>query len=117
MRHSIYKVLAREEWQAAQRDGTFKGSAVDLADGYIHFSTAPQLRETVRRHFRGQPDLLLLSVDPGALPADALRWEPGRGGDLFPHLYAPMPLSAVRRSDELPLDGEQHRLPDHVPGS
>ena len=82
-------------WNEAEAAGTFTGSAVDARDGYIHFSTAAQLEETARRHFAGQLDLVLVEVDAAAL-GEALRWEPSRDGALFPHLYAPLPLSAVR---------------------
>lgn len=102
---AIYKLLDRPAWLTASRAGTFGGSAVDLADGFIHFSTADQVRETARRHFRGVGDLMLLEVDPAALGAP-LAWEPSRGGELFPHLYGPMPVSAVRRVEALSLDGD-----------
>jgi len=102
---AIYKLLDRAAWLAAQAAGAFAGSPVDLADGYVHFSTAAQVRETARRHFRGAADLMLLEVDPEALGAP-LTWEPSRGGDLFPHLYGPMPTGAVRRTWALALDEE-----------
>ena len=98
----VYKLLAGDEWRDAQAAGSFAGSAVDHADGYIHFSSADQLGETARRHFQGRADLVCLEVDADALD-DALRWEPSRGGDLFPHLYAPLPLAAVRRAWPVPL--------------
>jgi uncharacterized protein (DUF952 family) len=101
----IYKLLDAAAWRAAEAEGSFTGSPVDLADGFIHFSTAAQARETARRYFRGASDLLLLEVDTGGLGA-ALKWEPSRGGDLFPHLYGPMPASAVRRIEALALDTE-----------
>ncbi len=86
-------------WREAARDGVFRGAPIDLADGYIHFSTAAQVAETAARHFAGATDLVLVAVDAAAL-GDALRWEPSRGGALFPHLYGTLPLSAVhsRRS-------------------
>ena len=92
----IYKVADRALVEAARPSGTFHGAPVDLADGFIHFSTAAQLRDTLKLHFAGQGDLLLLAVPIEAL-AD-LRWEPSRGGQLFPHLYAPLALSAVAQS-------------------
>jgi uncharacterized protein (DUF952 family) len=98
----IYKVLRAAEWAAFDRDGGIRGAPVDLADGFIHFSTAEQLPETLARHFAGEADLMLLAVD-AARAGDALRWEPARGGALFPHLYRP-----VGRADMLwsrPLDG------------
>ena len=88
----IYKILPRTEWTAAQADGVFTGSAVDLADGYIHFSTGPQAAETARRHFAGQADL-----------GESLVWEPSRGGDLFPHLYGHLAVAAVRTVTPAPL--------------
>jgi uncharacterized protein (DUF952 family) len=116
MDEPIYKILTAAEWSQAERDGRFEGSAVDRADGYIHFSTATHVRETAARHFAGQAGLLLLSVDPARLPRDALRWEPSRRGALFPHLYAPLPLASVTRVEPLPLGPEGHRFPDSVPG-
>ena len=88
----IYKILPRSEWEAARVAGVFKGSAVDHADGFIHFSTAGQLDETLRRHFAGQADLLVIGVETEDL-GDALKWEPSRGGALFPHLYGPLPVA------------------------
>src|SRR3546814_180188 len=107
----IYKILSSVEWAAAQRHGTFEGSAVDRADGYIHFSAADQVMETAERHFAGQTDLKLLAVDPSML-GDRLRWEPSRGGRLFPHLYGALPVSAVVAAHDLPLgpDG-RHAFP------
>jgi len=90
----IYKLLDRPAWDAATAEGVFKGSELDLADGFIHFSSAAQAAETARRYFSGQDDLVLIAVEAGMLGA-ALRWEPSRGGDLFPHLYAPLPASAA----------------------
>ena len=111
----IYKICPKELWRAAVSVGQFDGAPVDLADGYIHFSTSTQMRETAARHFEGQTDLLLIAVDVGAL-GDDLRWEPSRGGDLFPHLYASLPLSAVHKIMPLPLgpDGD-HLFPDLDP--
>lgn len=83
----VYKILDAAEWDAAVARGRFEGSPVDLADGFIHFSTAAQAQETARRHFAGRQGLVLAAFDAAAL-GDALRWEPSRGGDLFPHLYA-----------------------------
>ncbi|WP_333897458.1 DUF952 domain-containing protein [Brevundimonas aurantiaca] len=89
-----YKILTSDDWRRMVTEGRYEGSAVDLADGYIHMSTADQLAETARRHYAGQADLMLLTVDLGGLD-DALVWEPSRGGALFPHLYAPLPVAAV----------------------
>lgn len=101
-----YKVMPRADWTHARAEGRFEGSAVDLADGYIHMSTEAQLAETLAKHYRGQSDLVVLTVDLSAI-ADDLVWEPSRGGDLFPHLYAALPESAVtaQRSVAVTADG------------
>ena len=108
----IYKICSEALWREAERVGVFAGAAIDLDDGYIHFSTAAQARETAARHFAGQGDLVLVAIDAGAL-GDGLRWEPSRGGDLFPHLYGPLRLDAVRWVRPLPLgpDG-RHVFPE-----
>jgi len=98
----IYKICPRALWQEAERDGVFRGAPVDRADGYIHFSTAEQVRETAARHFAGQDDLLLVAVDAATL-GPALKWEPSRGGALFPHLYGDLPLRSVRSVEPLGL--------------
>ena len=91
----IYKIVSQSAWRAAEAAGVFAGAPVDLADGYIHFSTAAQAAETAAKHFAGQRDLLLVAFEAEAF-GDALKWEPSRGGALFPHLYAPLdPKSAV----------------------
>ena len=89
-----YKVLTQGQMDALEADGSFPGAPVDLTDGYIHLSTADQLTETVDKHFAGQDDLHVVAVDLDAL-GDAVRWEESRGGQLFPHIYAALPLSAV----------------------
>ena len=101
----IYKILPRAEWTAAEAAGRFEGSAVDHADGYIHFSTAAQAPETARRYFAGIADLVVLEVEGEALGA-ALTWEPSRGGDLFPHLYAALAVRDVLAVHEAPLGGD-----------
>lgn len=98
----IYKIISVPEWRAAEAAGVFHGAAVDLADGFIHFSNAAQVEETAAKHFAGQADLLLVSIDAGSL-SGALKWETSRGGALFPHLYAPLSLDAVTRVAPLPL--------------
>lgn len=110
----IYKILPAALWDEAQRAGVFRGAAVDLADGYIHFSTAQQVADTAAKHFAGQGDLVLLGIDANALGSDALKWEPSRGGALFPHLYADLDLSAVRWSKPLPWDGARHVFPEEL---
>ena len=92
---TIYKICGRAAWQVAEAGGAFLGSEADARDGFIHFSTAAQVAETAAKHFVDASDLVLVAVDAGAL-GPPLKWEPSRGGDLFPHLYAPLPLSAVR---------------------
>jgi len=89
-----YKVLTAEQIEALEADGTFAGAPVDLADGYIHLSTATQLDETVAKHFAGQDHLHIATVDLPVL-GETVKWEASRGGALFPHIYAPLPLSAV----------------------
>ncbi len=91
---TIFKILRRDEWERALSSGSFAGSAVDIADGFIHFSLADQVAETARRHFAGRADLVVLSVDADGL-GTALRWEPSRDGALFPHLYAPLDVAQV----------------------
>jgi uncharacterized protein (DUF952 family) len=89
-----YKVLTEEQLGALEHDGQFAGAPVDLADGYIHLSTAAQLAGTIEKHFAGQDRLQLVAVDLEALE-DVVKWEPSRGGDLFPHVYAPLTLDVV----------------------
>ncbi|MEV0720105.1 DUF952 domain-containing protein [Asanoa sp. NPDC050611] len=90
----IYKLLTTAEWHAAEAAGVYEGSDFDRGDGFIHFSAGDQVVETAARVFAGQTGLTMLAVDPDVLGAD-LRWEVSRGGALFPHLYAPMPIAAV----------------------
>jgi uncharacterized protein (DUF952 family) len=101
----IYKITPRAAWDAAVAQGTFTGAPVDLADGFIHFSAADQVAETAAKHFRNQTDLVLVAIDAGALGA-ALKWEPSRGGALFPHLYAPLDVTHARMVFDLPLDAD-----------
>ncbi len=108
----IYKICPQLLWREAEKAGFFVGAPIDIQDGYLHFSTAEQVRETAARHFAGQRDLLLIAIDADSL-GHALRYEPSRGGDLFPHLYAHLPLSAVLWVKPLPLDNDgQHVFPD-----
>jgi uncharacterized protein (DUF952 family) len=102
---AIYKILSRDAWRRAQENGVFTGAAIDLRDGYIHFSTGSQAQETARLHFRGQDDLVVLEIDGTALGA-ALVWEPSRDGELFPHLYGPLPIDLVRAVHDAPLDAD-----------
>jgi uncharacterized protein (DUF952 family) len=108
---SIYKIVTRSQWREAGKEGLFRGAPVDLADGFIHFSTAQQVAETAAKHFAGKGDLLLVAVDEAAL-GDALKYEVSRGGALFPHLYAGLPLAAVLWAEPMPLGADgRHRLP------
>lgn len=107
----IYKILRADEWAALQAQGETAGAPIDVADGYVHFSTAAQAAETAAKHFAGAEGLVLLALDPDALGA-ALKWEPSRGGALFPHLYAPLRLADVLWHAPLPLGPEGHVFPD-----
>ena len=108
----VYKLVSAAQWAEAERTGVFTGSPADVADGFIHFSTAGQVKETAARHFASQPGLLLVAVAVERL-GDALRWEPSRGGARFPHLYAPLGMDAVLWATPLPLDAEGgHQFPD-----
>jgi uncharacterized protein (DUF952 family) len=98
----LYKICPSPLWRDAERAGVFRGSEVDRRDGFIHFSTAAQVVETAAKHFAGQGDLRLVRVDGGKL-GDRLKWEPSRGGALFPHLYGDLDLAAVIGVDPLPL--------------
>lgn len=107
----VLKIVARALWQAAEPAGVFRGSEVDLKDGFIHFSTPAQAAETAAKHFAGQADLLLVRVAAERL-GPTLKWEPSRGGALFPHLYGALDLTAVTSVVPLPLgpDG-RHQFP------
>ena len=94
MPKTIYKIAPEALWREAERAGSFAGAPIDLADGYIHFSTAEQVRETAAKHFAGQAGLLLAAIDADRL-GPHLKYEPSRGGALFPHLYASLDLKAV----------------------
>jgi uncharacterized protein (DUF952 family) len=108
----LYKICPRSLWQAAARAGVFRGSPVDRQDGFIHFSTAAQVRETAEKHFAGQSNLVLVMVAAEAL-GDRLKWEPSRGGALFPHLYGDLAVDAVDEVIALPIgpDG-RHVFPE-----
>ncbi len=109
---TIYKIVSKNDWAAAEAMGIFKGVSIDLADGYIHFSTAGQARQTAALHFAGEENLVLVAVATDVL-ADALKWEPSRGGELFPHLYGALSMQAVISVHDLPLDDRGlHIFPD-----
>ncbi|WP_298494969.1 DUF952 domain-containing protein [uncultured Maritimibacter sp.] len=107
----IYKIFRADEWAAFQATGETAGAPVDLADGYIHFSTAAQVAETAAKHFAGVEGLVLLALDSTRL-GDDLKWEPSRGGQLFPHLYRPLRLDEVLWDEAFPLGPEGHILPE-----
>lgn len=110
----IYKIMTAAEWAAAQAAGAYEGSAHDRRDGFIHFSTASQAAETAAKHFAGQADLVLIAIDPEPL-GEALKWEPSRGGALFPHLYAVLSCCAVTEVYDLPLGTNgTHRFPPRL---
>jgi uncharacterized protein (DUF952 family) len=111
----IYKIVPEALWQQARTEGIFRGASIDLTDGYIHLSTADQTRQTAALHFAGQTGLLLIAVETEALGA-ALKFEPSRGGDLFPHLYAPLSMASVLWEKPLPIgpDGV-HLFPEMQP--
>jgi uncharacterized protein (DUF952 family) len=111
MHKTIYKICPNALWREAEAKGVFTGALIDVADGFIHFSTASQAIETARRHFAGQEGLLLIAIDAERL-GSALKYEVSRGGDLFPHLYAPLELSAVRWVKPLLLGADGHVFPD-----
>ena len=106
MSDKIYKICQFPEWQSACVKGIYTGSKVDLQDGFIHFSTQQQLVRTVRKHFQGQKNLILVEIDAKNL---ALKWEPSRGGELFPHLYQELPITGSEKTWLLALD--ENRAP------
>jgi len=106
----IYKILTNAQWLAMQADGQLKGAPIDLADGFIHFSSAMQASETAGKHFAGQDDLWLVAVEENNL--GDLRWEKSRGGQLFPHLYTVLPLNKVSWALPLPLGEDGHIFPE-----
>jgi uncharacterized protein (DUF952 family) len=110
----IYKIAPKSLWDEAVAKGEFTGAPVDLADGYIHFSTADQARETAAKHFAGQSDLVLAVIDADKL-GDKLKWEPSRGGALFPHLYRALLIREVKSVHPLPLTSNgTHDFGDHL---
>lgn len=108
----LYKICKRSEWQEAERSGSYSGSEDDRRDGFIHLSSAAQLAGTAAKHFGGKGDLVIVAVDADRI-ANRVRWEPSRGGDLFPHLYGPLDPSEAAWVRELPLgpDGA-HLMPE-----
>jgi uncharacterized protein (DUF952 family) len=100
MTQTAYKILTADQWIQFERDGVFHGAPVDIADGYIHLSTGEQLQGTLDKHFAGQAGLIIVEVDLSGF-GDVLKWEVSRGGALFPHIYGPLPMAAVRGMREL----------------
>lgn len=109
----IYKILRTPEWEALQADGSTTGAPIDVADGFVHFSTAAQAAETAAKHFAGAEGLWLLALDAGTL-GEALKWEPSRGGALFPHLYAPLRHADVVWARPLPVQDGAHVFPPEM---
>jgi uncharacterized protein (DUF952 family) len=108
----IYKICPASAWREAERQGVYRGSAVDIRDGFIHFSLPSQVAETARKHFAGQTGLFLIAVDADAL-GEALRWEPSRNEELFPHLYGELDLGAVTAILDLRTRSDgSHAIPE-----
>lgn len=107
----IYKIFRADEWAQLQADGVTDGAPVDVADGFVHFSTAAQAAETAAKHFAGEDGLMLLALEADSL-GEALKWEPSRGGALFPHLYRPLRMSDIAWHQPLPLVGAAHQFPE-----
>jgi uncharacterized protein (DUF952 family) len=111
MNATIYKIAPEALWREAEKTGIFEGAPIDIADGFIHFSTADQAMETAARHFAGQTGLLLVAIDAARL-GPALKYEISRGGALFPHLYGPLDLAAVKWAKPLPVGSDGlHEFP------
>lgn len=111
----VYKICGQAEWQGAEAAGHYSGSADDLRDGFIHLSAADQLAGTAAKHFAGRDDLVLVAFDAETL-GPALKWEPSRGGALFPHLYGSLPVEAALWVRPLPLKEDAHVLPIEIDG-
>ncbi|MEZ5779173.1 MAG: DUF952 domain-containing protein [Paracoccaceae bacterium] len=110
----VFKIFRRPEWDEFRARGETAGAPIDLEDGYIHLSTAGQITETAAKHFATESDLVLVAVETAAL-GDALKWEPSRGGALFPHLYRPLRLSDAAWDKSLPLGAAGHIFPEGLP--
>lgn len=109
----VFKICSTGEWAAALVAGSYRGSMADSRDGFIHLSTAGQLRATAAKHFAGQQDLVLVAFDDAALPG--LKWEPSRGGALFPHVYGDLPVGLALWVKPLPLGDDRHIFPEGLP--
>ncbi|MEL7080661.1 MAG: DUF952 domain-containing protein [Pseudomonadota bacterium] len=109
----IFKIFRAGEWAEFDAAGVTTGAPIDVADGYVHFSTADQAAETAAKHFAGEDGLVLLALEADAL-GPALKWEPSRGGALFPHLYRELRMEDVLWSEALPLKNGVHQFPDNL---
>ena len=109
----IFKILDASLWQIAYAKSVFDGAGIDLKDGYIHFSTRDQLRETARLHFSAQENLMLFAIDETTV-AQKIRWEPSRGGKLFPHVYGTIALGDIIWAKPLPWNGTEHVFPSEI---
>jgi len=109
MPQPVYKILAEAALDAAKSEGRFLGTGDDLRDGFIHLSAVHQVAGTLAKYYAGEEDLLLVALDPDRL-GENLKWEPSRGGDLFPHLYGPLPLDAILSVERLELDDDNHHI-------
>ncbi|WP_120502155.1 DUF952 domain-containing protein [Roseovarius sp. EL26] len=109
----IYKIFRAPEWAQLQAESQTRGAPIDLADGYIHFSTAEQASETAAKHFAGETELTLLALEADNL-GDALKWEPSRGGALFPHLFRDLKIDDVLWAKSLPFENGTHIFPDDM---
>lgn len=110
MSQAVYKILTDEQWKNLRTQGESVGAPIDVADGFVHFSTAKQLQETADKHFKDQTGLVLIAMDSDSL-GEQLRWETSRGGDLFPHLYGLLNLDNVLWEKPLPIENGRHKLP------
>ncbi len=108
----IYKIFRAEEWRQLEAEGESAGAPIDIADGYVHFSTAAQAPETAAKYFGGVEGLMLLAVEADG--CEALAWEPSRGGDLFPHLYRPLRMADILWARPLPASGASHIFPPEM---
>jgi uncharacterized protein (DUF952 family) len=116
MSELLYKIMPASLWARAGAEGRMPWAPIDVADGFVHLSAASQVRETLRKHFAGQHDLVLIEVRADALTAGTLRWEISRGGALFPHVYGDVPLDAIAGVTGIAEDDEGgHLLPDAIP--
>ena len=110
----IFKILLPQEWRELQRVGQTAGATIDLKDGYIHFSTAAQLRETAAKHFAGKTEIFVVACDTDQMDSP-LKWEVSRGGDLFPHLYGSLEIRSVLWHEAVTFEDGQHQFSNRIP--